>query len=141
MKLLRIADDQFGRLLAACSRWARAFHDWYQRPGTRELRGRKLLREWLSPEQLAQYDAHDYFEVTGCHTGTRYWICHGTTANVLELDEAGRPRAGWCFVPNDQLVAGDVMLAQKIAIETDEHGALAVANEFKLRWYGSSNSA
>jgi hypothetical protein len=130
VKLLRIADDQLRRLLAACLRGARAFREWYQRPSTRELRGRKLLREWLSPEQLAQYDAHNYFEVTGCHTGKRYRIRHGMGANVFELDDAGRPRAGWCFVPKDYLVAGDVMLAQKIALETDERGTLAVANNF-----------
>jgi len=53
--------------------------------------------------------------------------------NVCELDGAGRPRAGWCFVPKDNLVAGDVMLAQKIALETDERGALAVARNFAIR--------
>ena len=37
---------------------------------------------------------------------------------------------GWCFVPNRHLVPGDVMLAQKIALETNERGALAVANKF-----------
>jgi hypothetical protein len=133
VKLLRIADDQLRRLLAAGARWARTFRDWYQRRSTRELRGRKLLREWLSPEQLAQYDAHNYFEVTGCHTGKRYRIHHGMGTNVYELDDAGRPRAGWCFVPRDNLVAGDVMLAQKVALETDERGALAVANNFTPR--------
>lgn len=132
-KLLCIADDQLRRLLAACSRWARAFRDWYRRPSTSELRGRKLLREWLSPEQLAQYDAHNYFEVTGCHTGKRYRIRHGNGANIIELDDAALPRTGWCFVPRDPLVAGDVMLAQKIALETDERGALAVANNFTPR--------
>jgi hypothetical protein len=30
-------------------------------------------------------------------------------------------------VPKDNLVAGDVVLAQKIALETDERSALAVA--------------
>jgi hypothetical protein len=40
---------------------------------------------------------------------------------------------GWCFVPKDNLVAGDVMLAQKIALETDERGALAVARNFLIR--------
>jgi len=49
---------------------------------------------------------------------------------LIELDGAGRPRVGWCFAPNGHLVAGDVMLAQKIALETDERGALAVANRF-----------
>ena len=133
MKLLRIANDQIGLLFAACSRWAREFCDWYQRPSTSELRSRKLLRGWLSPEQLAQYDENSYFEVTGCHTGKRYRINQGVGMNVCELDGAGGPRAGWCFVPKDNLVAGDVMLAQKIALETDERGALAVARNFAIR--------
>jgi hypothetical protein len=32
------------------------------------------------------------------------------------------------------LVAGDVMLAQKIALETDERSALAVARKFAAVW-------
>jgi hypothetical protein len=131
--LLHVAISQLGRLLAACLHMARAFSDWYQRPSTCELRGLKLLREWLSQEQLAQYDAHNYFEVIGCHTGKRYRICHGTGANVFELNAAGLPRKGWCFVPSEYLVAGDVMLAQKIALETDERVALATANNFTPR--------
>jgi hypothetical protein len=50
--------------------------------------------------------------------------------NVHEIDNDGSVRVGWCFVPNICLVAGDVMLAQKIALETNELGALAVAKEF-----------
>jgi hypothetical protein len=33
------------------------------------------------------------------------------------------------------LVPGDVMLAQKIALETDELGALMVAKQFSPSWY------
>jgi hypothetical protein len=101
--------------------------------GEREARGLKLLREWLSPEQCAQYDAKSYFEVIGCHSGKRFRISNGISMNVLELDGAGRPRIGWCFAPKGSLAAGDVMLAQKIALETDEHGALAVANYFPVQ--------
>ena len=36
-----------------------------------------------------------------------------------------------CFVPSGGLVAGDVMLVQKIALETNEQTTLAVANPFK----------
>ena len=133
MAVFQVAISQLRRLLAAYSHLARAFCDWYQRPNESELRGLKLLREWLSQEQLMQYDAHKYFEVIGCHTGKRYRICHGTATNVFELDGAGLPREGWCFVPNDRLVAGDVMLAQKISLETDERGALATANNFRPR--------
>jgi hypothetical protein len=127
--LLHNANGQLQRFLAACLLLARDLRGWYLRPSTREERGLKLLREWLSQEQLAQYDAHTYFEVIGCHTGNRYRICHGKGANIVELDDAGRARTGWCFVPHDPLVAGDVMLAQKIALETDERGALAVAHK------------
>jgi hypothetical protein len=133
VKLLHIVDGQPRVPLGVCLHWARAFREWYQRPSTRKARGLKLLREWLTPEQLAQYDTHGYFDVTGCHSGKRYQIRHGTAANVDELDYAGHATNGWCFVPGDNLVAlvaGDVMLAQKIALETDERAALAVAKSF-----------
>jgi hypothetical protein len=103
------------------------------RASAREERGLKLLREWLSQEQLAQFDANNYFEVIGCHSGKRYRICHGNGANIVELDDHARPTTGWCFVPGEHLVAGDVMLAQKIALETDERGALETANRFTPR--------
>ena len=133
MKFLHIVDRQLQVPLGVCLYWARAFREWYQRPSTREARGQKLLREWLSPEQLAQYDAHGYFDVTGCHSGKRYRIRYGTATNVYELDYAGHAKFGWCFVPQVYLVAGDVMLAQKIALETDERAALAVAQNFGPR--------
>jgi hypothetical protein len=59
--------------------------------------------------------------------------------NVHELDGAGRPSVGWCFAPEGYLVAGDVMLVQKIALETDERGALAVANKFFVSTTGRRN--
>jgi len=136
VRLLQIARAQIRRALTACSGWAQGVRDWLYDPSRineSEARGLKLLKEWLSEEQLAQYERHKYFDVTGCHSGKRYRIRHGTGTNVYELDGAGRPRAGWCFVPKDYLVVGDVMLAQKIALETDERGALAVANNFLPR--------
>ena len=121
------------RLLARASmRAARAFRRWHRELGLSEaeLRGLRLLRQWLTPEQLAQYEAASFFEVTGCYSRKRYRIRHGTQANISELDERGRAMAGWCFVPDGALVVGDVMLAQKIALETDENSALAIANRF-----------
>jgi hypothetical protein len=92
-----------------------------------EARGLRLLRGWLSPEQRLLFDAERYFDVVGCDSGKRYRIHYGTASNVHEIDDAGRPKVGWCFVPSGYLVAGDVMLAQKIALETEERNALAVA--------------
>jgi hypothetical protein len=48
--------------------------------------------------------------------------------NVDELDEQGARIVAWCFGPEGDLPIGDIMLAQKIALENDERAALAVAN-------------
>jgi len=48
--------------------------------------------------------------------------------NVREIDEAGGVKLGLCFAPKGSLATGDVMLAQKIALETFERRSLAVAN-------------
>ena len=48
--------------------------------------------------------------------------------NVDELDERGARTAAWCFGPEGELPIGDLMLAQKIALEYNERGALALAN-------------
>ncbi|EHR01130.1 hypothetical protein [Bradyrhizobium sp. WSM471] len=98
-----------------------------------EARARRLLRDWLSPDQRAQFDDEGYFEVTGSHTGRRYRIHQGTMGNVLELDEERQPKTGWCFIPERPLAVGDVMLAQKIALETDEAAVLALAHRFSPR--------
>jgi hypothetical protein len=97
---------------------------------TPQVRGLRLLRSWLSPEQLAQFDACGYFDVTGGASGRKYRIKFGVCTNILELSDDGTPKVGWCFVPDACLVAGDVMLAQKIALETCEAAALARANRF-----------
>ena len=39
-----------------------------------EERGLVLLKQWLSPAQLAQYEKHGYFELTGGDSGKRYRI-------------------------------------------------------------------
>ena len=90
-------------------------------------RGLTLLKNWLSPVQLRSYERHGYFEVVGSDSGGIYRIHHGKQANVEQLDCIGASVCAWCFIPEGDLVPGDVMLAQKIALETDERAALAVA--------------
>lgn len=104
-----------------------------------ERRALKLLKQWLSPAQLASYERAQHFDVIGCDSGKRYRIRHGTQMNIEELDEHGSQVCGWCFLPGGGLVAGDVMLAQKIALETGERAALKVANRIDRRapLYGS----
>jgi hypothetical protein len=91
-------------------------------------RSQDLLRQWLSPDQAEQYDKYQRFEVVGSDTATRYRILRGTMMNIVELAANGRVTRRWCFAPEGSLATGDVMLAQKIALETFELNALAIAN-------------
>jgi hypothetical protein len=130
---ISIVGRYFWRSLSEFARKIQILRDRFQEIGgedAREARGLTLLLEWLSPEQRAQFDADGHFDVIGCRTGKRYRISYGSGTNVHEIDDTGRPIMGWCFVPSGHLVAGDVMLAQKGALETGELTALAVANRF-----------
>lgn len=93
-------------------------------------RGLRLLKENLAPAQRQQYDRHGFFDVTGGRTGKRYRIRHGRQMNIEQLDKNGRRVCGWCFYPQGALVVGDVMLAQKVALELFEADALKIANRF-----------
>jgi hypothetical protein len=93
----------------------------------RNIRGLTLLKSWLSAAQRQSYESFGYFDVIGGDSGTIYRIHHGQQANVEQLDEFGETVCAWCFVPKGDLVAGDVMLAQKIALENDECAAMSVA--------------
>jgi hypothetical protein len=93
-----------------------------------EERGIALLRSWLTPEQDRQWAVRRYFEVVGCDSGTRYRITRGTVMNIHQLNPEGRKVAEWCFAPEGDVVTGDILLAQKIALETMEGKALTIAN-------------
>jgi hypothetical protein len=88
------------------------------------------LRQWLSPVQRAQFAEKGYFEVVGGDTGKRYRIYAGAATNVCKVDENGHLTLGLCFLPMGELPIGDVILSQKIALESSESRALAVARRF-----------
>ena len=94
-------------------------------PGVQAL---QLLVRNLSPAQRQQFARHDYFDVIGGETGRRYRIRVGRTLNVAQLNASGGCVRMLCFEPQGQLPVGDVMLAQKIALELFESKALRVAN-------------
>ena len=93
-------------------------------------RGLQLLKENLSAAQRDQYEKLGYFEVVGGQTGRRYRIKKGAQMNIEMLDMKGRPVGELCFMPEGELPVGDVMLAQKLALELFETDALKVARFF-----------
>ena len=92
-----------------------------------EAKGLQLLLDNLTQEQRVQYQAFGFFDVVGSKTGKRYRIHHGTSRNVIELERGSSLGAGRCFMPKGELVAGDCMLAQKIALENCEEEVLQIA--------------
>ena len=96
-------------------------------------RSSQLLALNLSLTQREQYAKHCFFDVTGGETGRRYRIRYGNAMNVQQLDHHGREVQSLCFSPRDLLPVGDVMLAQKLALELIETDALRVANR-SLGW-------
>ena len=111
----------------------RSLYAFYGAERTAEGKAKTLLRSWLAPAQRDQFDAYGWFEVVGGTTGKLYRVTYGTCANVFEVANDGILVAGLCFVPAAPLAEGDVMLAQKIALETAEAQALSVAQTFPPR--------
>ena len=95
--------------------------------------GMRLLRDNLTSSQLAQYEERRCFDVIGGETGRCYCVHLGDSMNVDELDADGRCINKLCFQPEGSLVKGDVLLAQKIALELYERDVLAVANKYPFR--------
>lgn len=97
---------------------------------TAEGRSLLLLRKWLSPTQREEFARKGYFEVIGSDSRKRYRIHAGASVNICEVDGRGRRQQGLCFMPIGGLPIGDVMLAQKIALETCESEVRTVARRF-----------
>ena len=87
----------------------------------------QLLHDVLSPEQRAQYDRNGIFDVIGGQSGIRYRIRAGSRMNVEELGANGCSVRTLCFVPKDGVPVGDILVAQKLALELMEEEALRVA--------------
>jgi hypothetical protein len=94
----------------------------------RYRRGLKLLKANLTSGQLYDLLTYRRFDVVGGASGRIYRINLTGARNVEELDRQGNCARRLCFFPEGQLVAGDVVLAQKVALEAFETEALAIAN-------------
>lgn len=91
-----------------------------------------LLKSWLTREQRESLAKHNWFVVIGNKTRYRYRINHGSVFNVTQLGDSDTRIRNLCFVPDNAPYPGDIMLAQKIMLETDEERALQIANKQPL---------
>jgi hypothetical protein len=88
---------------------------------------RTLLLSCLTPAQQEEYRASQSFTVK-VQSGNRYRIESRKNYNVVGLSRNGRHQAEYCAGPVEDVPIEDQMLAQKLLLETDEAGFLAVAN-------------
>ncbi len=86
-----------------------------------------LLLSMLDVKQREQLQTQRFFDVIARHSKRRYRIEKGAHANVLLVDDQGRPLTRYCGQPGG-IPEGDVMLAQKLQIEYDEPEYLRHAN-------------
>lgn len=91
-------------------------------------RSRTLLTECLSPSQREELAADDQFHMRGAD-GHTYIIKRGFGHNVYRLDADGHPVAEYCIIISDWSIPDyDLMLAQKLLLETNPHEFEAVSN-------------
>ena len=91
-------------------------------------RARRLLVANLNPEQRRELKRKGHFHVAGSK-GNIYRIASSLPFNVRLAGEARRSRIFFCLEAEDpDLPMEDVMLAQKLLLETDEGEFLRLAN-------------
>jgi hypothetical protein len=88
-----------------------------------EFRARRLLRRMLNPEQLKELHRYGGFTVEAPGHG-KLCILPTTTFNVLNLQTGNV----YCVNTEAFLPLSDLMLAQKLVLETDPDHFFAVAN-------------
>ena len=74
----------------ACYRAIRRLYRNVKNSNSPEARGRRLLRNWLSEGQRAQFDASDFFDAIDCHTSRRYRIYYNTAQTLRNSTRLAR---------------------------------------------------
>jgi hypothetical protein len=85
---------------------------------TAEEKAFALLKQWLSPVQVAQYEKYGYFEVMGGNSGKHYRIRPTRQMNVDELDQQGVRIAAWCFGPEGELPIATSCWRRRLPLKT-----------------------
>jgi hypothetical protein len=122
----RRADAEAARLaaeatwLAAAEEFLRPSLNDYHLPNEASVaKARVLLEKALTLEQRRDLLARGYFQVKGKRF--TYRIREGHAGNVDALDSRGRVIGRFCAHPLGRVPVYDMMLAQKLWIETDEN--------------------
>ncbi len=92
-----------------------------------EGRAERLLREFLTPGQLAELERQSAFVVSS-ELGARFRIKRGWSGNVEELNNDDEIVGRWCIQPEVRVPDADNMLAQKLMLECNEREFRRIGN-------------
>ena len=96
-------------------------------------RAEAVLRDSLTPEQLATYDEHGHVEVPSRLVPGRVYRVDGWRP-VAAFDAEGRFEGAVCLRPRESLPGPDVILAHKLYIEGAERRFLTDGNWLSPAW-------
>jgi hypothetical protein len=96
-----------------------------------DKRARALLLSVLNAEQRAMFGESRCFRVVS-NLGTVFVLFRQRTHGVFKLDAQGNKVEEWCVTPNGRIPLDDVLVMQKLALETDELALRAQANVWVL---------
>lgn len=96
-----------------------------------QRRALDLLKQILTETQLAAFEKDECIPVDAS-SGKKYVIKKGRAGNVFSIKD-GKLVEKYCIHPRDSEVPeADVMLAQKLILETNEEEFLRIANKTRL---------
>ena len=137
--LRRHVDAESGRVAAEVNGLVTAWeflrpplNDYYLPDQAAEAKARALLERALTPQQRRELFAKRCFYVKGKRF--TYRIREGHSGNVDALDASGRVISRLCAHPLGRVPVSDMMLAQKLWIETDEDMFLEKAAPYPLQY-------
>ncbi len=107
-------------------------NEYYLPDQAADAKARVLLERALTPQQRRDLFAKRCFYVKGKRF--TYRIREGHSGNVDALDSSGRVVSRLCAHPLGRVPVYDMMLAQKLWIETDENMFLEKAAPYPLQY-------
>jgi hypothetical protein len=93
-----------------------------------EVRAEALLLAHLTDQQRTDYLEKGYFDMPGERGRHTYRLWKGSAGNVKRLNARGTEVMSYCIHPREHLPHSDVVLAQKLLLETAEAEFLRLAN-------------
>ena len=105
-----------------------------------DRRADRLVRELLTPGELAQLEERGYLEVPSRATPGR---CYRVPARpgLVTVMEAGRPVVRLCLHPARTLPEGEHVIAHKLLLEGAEAEYWRLANRWMARWWRSEEAS